>query len=664
MEQANLLRGVGVKNLCSKTSCAILVMLYCLFVANLHSYQNSVSERNFKTTSVISFTTEDLNLASEKNKKTNKFPFLTSGFQKGKKRYPVFFPPPPIKPISTICAATQDDLCSCSKIPGSIGAVGKKQFVVCANSRIRSFSKKDLQPDQKVDGDLFVFIKKFVSSMLIGSDEIRSISHPKIKYDRETKKWFLIFKTEVKSSVGDVKENGILIIVMHNAVIDKNTRWEMFLIPSDSGEIFDKPTFGLDEHSIFIGTEDHLINKKKEGVSAFVIDKRLLISENVVFGKRFTISKKNRFCTMGIECVDNFDNDPLYGYFIGTTSGTNDRLSVFRYSHQNSDFECFSLPIPIYAKPLNVGHKGNAFLKAGLLDGLDSRIMSAHIRKNRLWTVHGVGVNNIGQSSPTIKTNRIGCRWYEIDLTNDLQLIQFGVLLKPTPENGFSKASYWAGSIMTNGQGHMLICCRKSGIHRYIDAAYGSRITDYSYGKIVRPARLTESKFSYNPKIDIGSNRRSFGDYSCTAIDPSDDMTFWTFQQYCCDRNKWGLSVSKIIVPPPIRPKRIYPSKVSAGKNDIKLIISAFKDHRIDVVEKSNKIYEKKDGYFDPGRNFDKRLRVKINGGVDVKKVTYKNPLEIELIVSTIDADKGKKCIFIMNPDGQKIVSKNLFEVV
>ena len=136
---------------------------------------------------------------------------MTSGFQKGKKRYPVFFPPPPIKPISTICAATQDDLCSCSKIPGSIGAVGKKQFVVCANSRIRSFSKKDLQPDQKVDGDLFVFIKKFVSSMLIGSDEIRSISHPKIKYDRETKKWFLIFKTEVKSSVGDVKENGILI---------------------------------------------------------------------------------------------------------------------------------------------------------------------------------------------------------------------------------------------------------------------------------------------------------------------------------------------------------------------------------------------------------------------------------------------------------------------
>ena len=90
----------------------------------------------------------------------------------------------------------------------------------------------------------------------------------------------------------------------------------------------------------------------------------------------------------------------------------------------------------------------------------------------------------------------------------------------------------------------------------------------------------------------------------------------------------------------------------------------AFTTEDLNIASEKNKIYEKKDGYFDPGKSFDKRLRVKISGGVDVKKVTYKNPLEIELIVSTVGACKGKKRIFIANPDGQKVVSKNLFEVI
>ena len=300
-----------------------------------------------------------------------------------------------------------------------------------------------------------------------------------------------------------------------------------------------------------------------------------------------------------------------------------------------------------------------------MLDGFDARLMCAHIRNNSLWTVHGIGVNNIGLSSPHIAVSRNGCRWYEIDLSNsNPRLVQSGVLIKSTPHNDIYKASYWHGSLMTNGQGHMVLGCHKSGIRRYIDAAYGTRICDYPHGKIIRPACLTTSKHAYNPPLVKNEKVRKLGEYSETSLDPSDDMTMWTIQPYCCEKNRWGLCVAKIMGPPPAKPIKSYPSKISKGKDNVHLTIIGFRDHRIDIVSKINKIYEDKTAFFDPGHGFSSRLRVEISGGVKVKGVVYKGPFEIALTVSTVHAQHGSQDITIENPDGQRVVGRNLVKVV
>ena len=48
-----------------------------------------------------------------------------------------------------------------------------------------------------------------------------------------------------------------------------------------------------------------------------------------------------------------------------------------------------------------------------------------------------------------------------------------------------------------------------------------------------------------------GSGRNRWGDYSYTSLDPNDDMTMWTIQEYATSTsNIWGTWISQLIAPP------------------------------------------------------------------------------------------------------------------
>ena len=63
-------------------------------------------------------------------------------------------------------------------------------------------------------------------------------------------------------------------------------------------------------------------------------------------------------------------------------------------------------------------------------------------------------------------------------------------------------------------------------------------------------AGYTTSSTAYNPPGDSGPGRR-WGDYSFTSLDPIDDMTMWTVQEYCNGTNTYGARVAQLKAPPP-----------------------------------------------------------------------------------------------------------------
>src|SRR5262249_50883186 len=82
-------------------------------------------------------------------------------------------------------------------------------------------------------------------------------------------------------------------------------------------------------------------------------------------------------------------------------------------------------------------------------------------------------------------------------------------------------------------------------------AARAGRYSGDALNTIQAPTTAQTSSTSYTL---LGSGRNRWGDYSSTVIDPSDDMTMWSFQEYCNATNSWAVRVLKLAAPPPATP--------------------------------------------------------------------------------------------------------------
>jgi len=368
--------------------------------------------------------------------------------------------------------------------------------------------------------------------------------------------------------------------------------------------------------------------------------------------------------------VDNFDFQHCcgladIGYFIGADNGSFGSLIIRRISNPATTTPTISgnifLTVPATNLPILVNHEGNTGGPNGRLDSLDDRLMCAHIRDGQIWTVHNIGVDNTGVSGVNPST-RNGSRWYQINIIPaSPTLTQAGTLFASSASNDTLQPSYWMPSIMTSGQGHMAIGCSTAGTNNFANAATAGRLSTDALGTIQAPTLYTASSTAYNPSFDPGSSSgRRWGDYSYTSLDPNDDMTLWTIQEYCNASNSWGVQVVKLIAPPPATPISISPSSVPRDMSSVRLTItgqsingSGFFDTEIAVND------------VNPGPSFQNRLNVLFPGseGVYKKEICYISPTQVQVVISTVYASASTPQILIMNPDGQTVNATGLLTI-
>ena len=154
----------------------------------------------------------------------------------------------------------------------------------------------------------------------------------------------------------------------------------------------------------------------------------------------------------------------------------------------------------------------------------------------------------------------------------------------------------------------------------------------------------TSSTTAYNPPSDNGgSSGRRWGDYSFVSVDPDDDMTMWTIQEFCSSSNIWGVRVVKLLAPPPVTPANALPAAVAPDLASVDVVISG------SVVNGS--------GFFDPGAGFQNHITASLPGGIIVNSVTYTDPTHVTLNLNTTGVADGFYTVTITNPDGQSAVS-------
>jgi hypothetical protein len=524
--------------------------------------------------------------------------------------------------------------------PDSMGDVGPAQYVVMVNNRIVTFNKNT----GAADGVINVTTNGFFSSVRSGS----TTSDPRIRYDRLTARWFL-------SIINVATPNKVLFAVSDAAsagVITASTVWTLYAFTNGAGAtcLADYPTLGVDKNALYIGVNNFCgASLDYAGTDGYVIPKAPLLTGGTASVFRFplvaTAKAAGPYTPQG---VDNNDPAASEGYFIGVDNQGNGTL-VLRRVFTPDTTPTISADIPITVPttyyPLDVPHLGNTLGSSGELDALDDRLYVAQIRNGRLWTAHNIAVTTSGVGSSN--GDRDGVRWYELNGIRSSDnggvpvVVQAGTIFDSAPAN---PRYFWIPSVMVSGQGHASLGFSTAGANVRVDAAVAGRLSGDSLGTLQPYMPYTASTTAYDPPGDPGAPRR-WGDYSYTSLDPLDDMTFWTIQEFCNATNSYGVRVVKLIAPPPATPASSSPYAVNTGLTSTTVTITGTGTSG--------------SGFFDPGTNLSapalafSHLTATVSGGVVVNSATYVNPTTATLDLNTTGAAAGNVDVTIVNPDGQ-----------
>ncbi|MEZ5291539.1 MAG: fibronectin type III domain-containing protein [Vicinamibacterales bacterium] len=517
--------------------------------------------------------------------------------------------------------------------PDTMGDVGPTQYLVGLNGRLRTISKATGVKDNVLDVDTDVFFSG-VSGGAFTSD-------PRVRYDRRTGRWFVIM-------ISVAVPNRFVLAVSSTGSITGGTSWAYHVwvntrtqggVGGAAGCLADYPTLGIDEDALYIGVNQFCgssVNSLTfDSTSAYVVNKPALV------GNSLSVSQFDAVLPTGgspgiytPQGVDNFDSGTNQGYFIGIDNVSAGTLVVKRVASPTASPSLSAdivVPVATTSFPLDVPHPGSAVP----LDGLDDRLLQAVIRNGRLWTTHQVRVSTSGVASGAGTRN--GIRWYELqNLSASVSVAQSGTVFDATAANPIH---YWMGAIMPNGQQHVALGMSKAGATTRVNTAFTGRLRTDSAGAMDAPTQYSaNTSFSYNVQPSASTQR--WGDYSYTSVDPNDDMTFWTLQQYVQANDSYAVRLVKLLAPAPAVITAVSPSTVPTGLSNVQVTVTgAATGGR---------------GFFDPGAGFAQRPTASVSGGgVVVTGVVVNSPTSMTLTLNTTGAAAGARTLTITNPDGQ-----------
>ncbi|HJQ71675.1 MAG TPA: C25 family cysteine peptidase [Blastocatellia bacterium] len=549
--------------------------------------------------------------------------------------------------------------------PDTMGAVGPTQFFVFLNGRMRTFNKTTGAADAAINVDSDVFFASVLTPPLAG--EVVFTSDPQVRYDRLTSRWFVnIIDVVLNAATGAVtRPNRVLIAISDagNETITGATTWDFYQFQGDATLFTDYQSFGVDSSALYIGGDMFTTAGSFNSTKGFVVPKAPLLTGSAATVWAFsglvaTPTGAGPFAPRG---VDNYQvATTTEGYFIGVDNATFNTLMLRRVTNPGSLGPSptisanISIATPLTTRfPVLVPHLGNTGGTGGRLDGLDDRLYYAHLRNGRLWTAHSIGVNNTGVAGAT--NNRNAARWYELQniaSPGTPSVLQSGTLFDNNATNDANQRNYWIPTILVSGQGHAALGCSIAGTNERINAFTTGRLVGDTLGTLrdgpggAALPGYTASATAYNPPGDPGGPSRRWGDYSHTSLDPKDDMTMWTIQEYCNGTNTYGVRAVKLIAPPPPPAANLSPNPAAIQLNNPSTNI---------VVTATAPAGQ---GFYDPGADppaphttFD---NISASGvGIIVNSITFTNSLQVTVNVSTVGSTSGSKTITITNPDGQ-----------
>ena len=554
--------------------------------------------------------------------------------------------------------------------PDSMGDVGPTQILAITNGRIRVFDKSGVLGGLDTDTDSF-----FAS---VGGLDFAT-ADPHVRYDRLSGRWFVtMIDLGVFGGLGvPLGPNGVMIAVSSGPTITSGSSFTFHrfvqdfvgVTPnSDTNGFADYDTLGVDKFALYIG-----VNVFTQDLSAFIGTTGFVIRKADLIAGTLTVTPFRQLAVNGCPAgagpfapqgVNNDDASATEGYFIGADFCLASTLTLRRITNPGGTPAIsgnLTVTVPTTSPPIEQVQPS----PSRTLDGLDERLLAATIHTNKitgartLWTAHNIQVDESGVAIacgtpgpppyPLCPNGRNGSRWYEVgSLAGTPALVQAGTLFDSAATNPFG---YWVPSVAASGQGHMALGSSRASldaVNGFAGVVAAGRFRSDVLGNTQSPTLAQSSSTLYNVQTP-GPQR--WGDYSQVVVDPTDDMTMWTFQEYCNATDSWGVRAIQLKAPPPATPNCSSPAQVTLATQNVTIAGTSVAGSE----------------FFDPGPDtggpgYAKHIAAaSTSPGLTVNSVTFNSPTSVTLNVTA--TTNGLKSLTVTNPDGQSIAGNNCINV-
>jgi hypothetical protein len=429
--------------------------------------------------------------------------------------------------------------------PDTNGAVGRDKLMSTLNSNYVVQRKSDGKVLSKVTMDAFW--------APLGT---RHPFDPRVLFDPYANRWLV-------SAGADPVLPTSEILYGISETADPQGSWHLYAIDADpeNATFADFPTLGFDQSTVAIG-----INMFDKATQAYVRGRLIVLDYPSLRaggnGSPLDLSVPGGFALQPAVTYSPTEQTLYLVEHVDSMSATyrlwslrHGTLAVVGGAPKTNPLGPFGTSGPLNVLP-QVGGRG--------VDSGDSRAGNAVFRNDHVWYAQTIGLPPGGTGYGT----HWGVQWVELDTTG--AFVQGGRIedARALPWNGGH--SYAFPSIAVNARDDALVGFSEFQSTDYVDAAYAYRSGTDPLNIIREPVTLKDGEGPYT-KTRGGFNR--WGDYSGAQVDPSDDLSLWTIQEYpripkgrADGTGRWGTWWGRVGGGPPLEPPQCLVPKV-VGKS-------------------------------------------------------------------------------------------------
>ncbi len=417
--------------------------------------------------------------------------------------------------------------------PDTYGAVGLDKVIITLNNNYKVVSK--------TTGTQLSLVSMNIFWASLGADGTMPFD-PRVIYDPYNNRW-------IHTAVSNPSNAASRVLLAISQTHDPMGNYNLYAFDPDAGTAnwADFPMLGFNRNWVAISVNMFTIAGANAGALIFAVDYPALRAGTAT---ATTINPGSGFCHNPVETYSTTENT-LYipshvssggaGYQLSTITGT-PAAPVFTLGGT------LTRAGGGWAQPAgNTGPQQCLTACPGSLIFLD--VGDAFIRSNavfrngEIWYPQSVGL-------PTGTFARVSVQWTRLNTSG--VVIDGGRIDDPTADNANGGRWYTYPSLGVNSAGDMLSGFTKLESDGFAGGAYALRLSTDAAGTTQDPIVYKDGEDYYDKQ---GSGRSRWGDYSHVAVDPLDDISFWSFQEYAKVRAaptvfsttaKWGTWVAKV----------------------------------------------------------------------------------------------------------------------